>query len=166
LSLTPGLSKRGRFAKVSEGLKVTRMAEGKISFKLKNNLSELDTLLRNLENFCVQLGLSKRCKCEIDLVSEELFTNIISHGYTDDAERWIEITISFEHGTLIMRIEDDGIPFNPLEEVESPDLDSPLEERCIGGLGVHLAKHFTKDVVYERRGDKNILTLRKVISET
>ena len=141
------------------------MTEGKISFKLKNNLSELDTLLQNLENFCVQLGLSKRCKCEIDLVSEELFTNIISYGYSDDAEHWVKITISYEHGTLIMRIEDDGIPFNPLE-TKSPDLDSPLEERCVGGLGVHLTKHFTKDIVYERRGDKNILTLRKVISET
>ncbi len=142
------------------------MAKDKISFKLKNDLSELDTLLQNLENFCVQLGLSKRCQCEIDLVSEELFTNIISYGYTDNAEHWIKITISFKHGILIMRIEDDGIPFNPLKEVESPDLDSPLKERCVGGLGVHLAKHFTKDIVYERRGDKNILTLTKVISET
>jgi len=142
------------------------MPVNKISFKLKNKLSELDTLLQNLENFCVQLGLPKRCQCEIDLVSEELFTNIISHGYRDDAEHWVKIKISYEHGTLTMRIEDDGIPFNPLEEVESPDLDSPLEERCVGGLGVHLAKHFTKDVVYERRGDKNILTLTKVILET
>ena len=142
------------------------MAKDKISFKLKNNLSELDTLLQNLENFCVQLGLSKRCQCEIAFVSEELFTNIISYGYTDDAEHWIKIAISFKNGTLIMRIEDDGIPFNPLKEAESPDLDSSLEERCVGGLGVHLAKHFTKDVVYERRGDKNILILRKVISET
>jgi len=141
------------------------MAEDKISFKLKNNLSELDTLLRNLENFCVQLGLSAKCHCEIDLVSEELFTNIISYGYRDDAEHWIKMTISYAHGILTMRIEDDGIPFNPLE-AKSPDLDSSLEERSIGGLGVHLAKHFTKDVVYERRGDKNILTLTKVISET
>ncbi len=142
------------------------MPEDKISFKLKNDLCELDALVQNLENFCVQLGLSKKCQCEIDLVSEELFTNIISHGYTDDTEHWIKITISYEHGILTMRIEDDGIPFNPLEEVESPDLDSPIEERCVGGLGVHLAKHFTEDVVYERRGDKNILTLTKVISET
>jgi serine/threonine-protein kinase RsbW len=141
------------------------MPEHKISFKLKNNLSELDTLLQNLENFCVQFGLSKKCQCEIDLVSEELFTNIISYGYRDDAEHWIKIKISYDHGTLTMRIEDDGIPFNPLE-AKSPDLDSPLEERCIGSLGVHLAKHFTKDVVYERRGDKNILILTKVILET
>jgi anti-sigma regulatory factor (Ser/Thr protein kinase) len=108
------------------------------------------------------MRLSKRCKCEIDLVSEELFTNIISYGYTDDAEHWIETTLSLEHGTLIMRIEDDGIPFNPLE-AESPDLDSSLEERCIGGLGVHFAKHFAKDVFYERCGNKNILTLKQVI---
>lgn len=139
------------------------MSEGSQSFKLKNDPSELNTLFKKLENFCLQLGLSTRCQCEVDLVLEELFTNIVSHGYTDDDEHWIEITISHENGMLVMRIVDDGIPFNPVE-FEATGLDTPLDERGVGGLGVHLARHFTEDVVYERRGNKNILTLKKILA--
>jgi serine/threonine-protein kinase RsbW len=138
------------------------MSEGSQSFKLKNDPSELNTLVKKLENFCLQLGLSTRCQCEVDLVLEELFTNIVSHGYADDDEHWIEITISHENGMLVMRIVDDGIPFNPVE-FEATGLDAPLDERGVGGLGVHLARHFTEDVVYERRGNKNILTLKKFL---
>ncbi|MBW1840393.1 MAG: ATP-binding protein [Deltaproteobacteria bacterium] len=140
------------------------MTDSSVSFKLKNNLSELKALFKNMEMFCIQLGLSNRCKCEMDLVLEELFTNITSYGYTDEDEHWIEITISLKDNRIIMRIEDDGIPFNPLE-FEAPDIDGPLDERGIGGLGVHLTKHFTEDIVYERRGNKNILTLRKIVPE-
>lgn len=138
------------------------MTEASQSFKLKNDPSELNALFQKLENFCIQLGLSKRCQCEVDLVLEELFTNIISHGYTDDDDHWIEITISHESGLLVMRIVDDGIPFNPVE-FEAPKLDTPVEERGVGGLGVHLARHFTEDVVYERRGNQNILILKKFL---
>ena len=140
------------------------MTDSSASFKLKSNLSELNALFKNMEIFCVRLGLSNRCKCEMDLVLEELFTNIISYGYTDEDEHWIEITISIKDNMITLRIEDDGIPFNPVE-LEDPDLDSPMEERGIGGLGVHLTKHFTEDIVYERRGNKNILTLRKTVPE-
>ena len=140
------------------------MTEGTQSFKLKNNLAELNSLFQKLGTFCEQRGLSGRCQCEIDLVLEELFTNIISYGYEDDADHWIEITISHENEMIVVRIEDDGIPFNPVE-YKAQDLDSPLEERGIGGLGVHLTKHFTKDIVYERRGNKNVLTLRKPVSD-
>ncbi|MFC1516405.1 ATP-binding protein [Thermodesulfobacteriota bacterium] len=140
------------------------MTDSSASFKLKNNLSELKALFKNMEMFCIQLGLSNRCKCEMDLVLEELFTNIISYGYTDENEHWIEITISVKDDMIVMRIEDDGIPFNPVE-FEDPDIDSPLEDRGIGGLGVHLTKHFTEDIVYERRGNKNILILKKTVLE-
>jgi serine/threonine-protein kinase RsbW len=138
------------------------MTEASQSFKLKNDPSELNTLFQKLENLCIQLGLSKRCQCEIDLVLEELFTNIVAHGYPDDDEHWIEISISHKSGVLVIRIVDDGVPFNPAE-FEATGLDTPLEERGVGGLGVHLARYFTEDVVYERRGNKNILTLTKFL---
>jgi anti-sigma regulatory factor (Ser/Thr protein kinase) len=61
-------------------------------------------------------------------------------------------------------IEDDGIPFNPLEK-ETPDTDLPLEERKIGGLGIHLVRNLMDKVSYQRRVDKNRLTLVKNISK-
>ena len=136
------------------------MTESMISLKLKNSLSELTPLIQQLENLCDRFRLSKRCECEASLVVEELFTNIVSYGYTDNAEHWIDIEITYENGTLTIRMEDDGIPFNPMD-AEKPDFDSSLDQRSVGGLGVHLVKHFTKEIDYERRGNKNILTLKK-----
>ncbi len=139
--------------------KLVTMNEDKISFKLKNSLSELDTLYKNLEQFGKSLGLSIKCELHCKLALEELFSNIISYGYVNNAEHWIKFTISHENETIILHIEDDGIPFN-LSEAASPDLECALEERKIGGLGVHLIKNFANDIVYQRCGNKNVVTLK------
>jgi len=52
----------------------------------------------------------------------------------------------------------DGVPFNPLSE-KAPDIDAPLEEREIGGLGIHLVRNLIDDVTYHRRIGKNVMTL-------
>ena len=141
------------------------MNRGKISLVLRNSLSELDEVRRNLEEFGKSLGLSKKSTFQINLAMEEVFSNIISYAYTDDGEHWIKVTISHEKEALILRVEDDGIPFNPCE-VETPDRKCSLEERQIGGLGCYLMKCCMDDIVYERRGNKNVLTMKKTIGET
>ncbi|UCH21610.1 MAG: ATP-binding protein [Deltaproteobacteria bacterium] len=134
----------------------------KTSFKLKNNLSELDTLCRNLQQFGNSLGLTKKCIFQINLALDELFTNIISYGYPDSADHWINIAISHENGTLIIRIEDTGVPFDP-DSVKTPELIDKIEDCRVGGLGIHLIKKLMDEIVYERCGNKNILTLKKNI---
>lgn len=140
------------------------MSEGKISFELKNSLSELDTLCRNLERFGETLGLSQRMIFKVNLALEELVSNTISYGYTDDDDHWIKVAIAVEDGVLVINLEDDGIPFNPVEAKE-PDCGCPVEERKIGNLGIHLCKQFMDDLIYERRGNKNVVTLRKNVEE-
>lgn len=140
------------------------MSEGRISFELKNNLSELDRLREHLDQFGESNSLSKRTVFKINLALEELVTNIISYGYPDDNEHWIKIVILLEKGVLVLSLEDDGIPFNPVE-AKKPDCKCPVEDREIGNLGIHLCKHFMDDLTYERRGNKNILMLRKNVEE-
>ncbi|MFH1292843.1 MAG: ATP-binding protein [Pseudomonadota bacterium] len=134
----------------------------KISFEFRNCLSELDKLHLNMEELGSSIGLPKEAIFQINLAMEEVLSNIISHGYTDKAEHWIKVTVLCQRGTFVLRIEDDGIPFNPCE-VEVPDLGQPLEERQIGGLGCHLMRCFMDEVVYKRKGKKNILTMKKTI---
>ena len=62
------------------------MAKKEYSFKLKSNLSELDNLCQNLEDFGKKIGLSKKLIFEINLALDELFTNIISYGFKDENE--------------------------------------------------------------------------------
>ncbi|TRZ76744.1 MAG: ATP-binding protein, partial [Deltaproteobacteria bacterium] len=117
-----------------------------ISFKLRNNLAELKGFVQHLEVFAQAQGLSKKNILAITLCIEECITNIISHGYQDNEEHWIEITLSCEDKKFIVCIEDDGISYNPTETA-APDLKCTFEEKKIGGLGVHLIKHFMDDIV-------------------
>ena len=135
----------------------------KLSFELKNNLSELDALEEKIHGFSGQLGLTEKSNCKINLVLEELFTNIVSYGFSDQSEHQIQFTITHENGRLTIQIEDDGVPFNPMD-ASDPDLECALEERVIGGLGIHLIKNLMDDVLYQRCGEKNILILKKDIS--
>ncbi|MFC1814485.1 ATP-binding protein [Thermodesulfobacteriota bacterium] len=136
------------------------MNRNKISFKLKNRLSELNRLCRNLNEFGKLLELSPKDMFKINIAADEHFTNIISHGYRDNAEHWIEITLSFEDEKFMICIEDDGVPFNPCE-AEEPELECCLEERQVGGLGVLLTKQFMDEIVYQRCGNKNVLIMKK-----
>ena len=140
------------------------MAKNKVSFKLKSKLSELDKLCQQLERFGESIGLSPKSIFEANLALDELFTNIISYGFKDKKEHTIEITISCQNNTLVFKVEDDGVPFNPTE-VDTPDLECTIEECKIGGLGIHLAKNLMDEVCYQRCKKKNILTLKKNIKE-
>ena len=141
------------------------MIADRVSLELRNSLSELDTLGQSLQQFGEALGLSKKALFQICLAMEEVVSNIISYGYTDDAVHWIKIAILHEQGILIIRLEDDGIPFDPLWAQE-PDCECPVEERKVGNLGIHLCKKVMDDMIYERCGNKNILTLKKDIKVT
>jgi len=138
------------------------MTGNKISFKIENKLSELKRLYRQVEAFAKRQALSPKDIFKINLCMEEHFTNIISYGYADGAKHWVEITLSVENAKLMIRIEDDGIPFNPTKIV-APNFQCPLEEREVGGLGVFLTKHFMDTMAYQRRGNKNILEMTKKI---
>ena len=140
------------------------MIVDRVSLKLRNSLSELDLLCNSLEQFGNSLGLSSKIVFEICLAMEELVSNIISYGFADDAVHWIKVAVSHQDGILVIRLEDDGIPFDPLQ-AEEPDCACPLEQRKIGNLGIHLSKKFMDDMAYERCGNKNVLTMRKNIKD-
>src|SRR5229473_1090291 len=84
----------------------------------------------------------------------QLVTNVISYGYEDTQEHEIILRLSLADGEMTAEIEDDGRPFNPLEVAE-PDLDIPLEERQVGGLGIFMVRKFMTDLAYQRHDGKN-----------
>jgi len=135
-----------------------------VSFELKNSLSELPTLCEKLERIGAALRIPRRLLFEINLALDELFTNIISYGYADRSEHVIRVRFSSEDDLLTVVLEDDGIPFNPVERLP-PELPCSLEECKVGGLGIHLVKNLMDDVVYSRSGNKNVLTLKKTIEK-
>ncbi|HSE87328.1 MAG TPA: SpoIIE family protein phosphatase, partial [Candidatus Binatia bacterium] len=131
-----------------------------VEIKLSNKLSELDRVNQILAEFARRHGLAPHVGHDLNLALEEILTNIISYGYTDNREHEIKVRLSAQPGEVSVEIEDDGQPFNPLEAPE-PDTTKPLEERTIGGLGIHLVRKLMDGLEYQRQQGKNLLVMKK-----
>ena len=96
----------------------------------------------------------------MDLVCDELVTNIIKYGYSDCSEHEIVVQISIPPDAVVIELEDDGRPFNPLTR-PAPDLSAPVEDRSIGGLGIHLLREMMDAGEYRYVNGTNHLVLRR-----
>jgi serine/threonine-protein kinase RsbW len=127
---------------------------------LKSDLADLEKLHSIVEEILDKLSVSKKCLFETNLALEEIFSNVLSYGFNNHADHFIKITITAVQGVLNIRVEDDGKPFNPVEAKE-PTLQYDIENCALGGLGIHLIKHFMNDIRYKRYQNRNVLTLKK-----
>ncbi len=117
-----------------------------------------------LEDFCDGAGVDMRAAQAAELALDEFLNNIISYGYLDSEEHRITIDLAVVERALQIKISDNGIPFNPFEQAE-PELESSIEEREIGGLGIHLVRNMMDDYTYDRLEECNVVTLSKRLSE-
>jgi anti-sigma regulatory factor (Ser/Thr protein kinase) len=135
---------------------------GKLEVTLNNDHSEIAKFSRALAAFGQRYRLAPRLVQALDLALEEILTNIMSHGYTDDAGHEIKVRLTARPEALEAEVEDGGQPFNPLK-APAPDTTRSLHDRSIGGLGIHLARNLVDSLEYERREGKNVLRLRKSV---
>ncbi len=75
----------------------------------------------------------------------------------------MDVSLALDDGELALCLEDDGPAFDPLA-APMPDLDAPIEDRPIGGLGIHLLREMMDELEYTRLDSRNRLTLRKRIA--
>ncbi len=135
----------------------------KMSLEIKNDLAQLERVAQAVEEFGELHHLPPKTVFEVNLSLEEILTNVISYGYSDDNEHLIMARFSLSEKELEIEITDDGRPFDPLE-LPPPDLEKPLAERPVGGLGIHLVRNLMDELDYQRRQDKNILVLKKLLN--
>jgi len=129
---------------------------------LLNRQPEIARLQVALEEFATGHPLPKRSLHEVQLALEEHLTNIVRYAYDDDREHQIKVRVTFRPPELRIEVEDDGCPFNPLQH-PTPDLSQPIEQRPIGGLGIHMIRNTLDEVDYRRENERNILTMIKRI---
>ena len=130
--------------------------------KIRNDLEEMARLREAVVGFAQEKSLSEDIIFVLDLCLEELVTNVIFYGYEDQNQHSIDVSLNLVEGSLILQIIDDGKEFDPTHLPE-PNLDIPLEERKIGGLGVHLVRNYVDSMEYKREDGQNILTIMKKI---
>ena len=103
-------------------------------------------------------------QAEILTAVDEIFSNIINYAYPPEESGEVTLFVSVDSKAVI-RFEDSGKPYNPLEAV-APDLNTPLIERELGGLGIHFVKNMMDNAEYEYSGNKNIFTITKNLGES
>jgi len=131
---------------------------------ITNRIENIGTLIGKFETFAGKHDIREEIIQKINIVLDELLTNTISYAYRDTLEHEIEIKIRFYKEKLIVTIMDDGMPYNPFDRSD-PDTSLALDDREIGGLGVHLVKLLVDDYSYEYKNQvkKNITSFKKHI---
>ncbi|GAC1362801.1 MAG: anti-sigma factor antagonist [Herpetosiphon sp.] len=126
--------------------------------------AKLDSLL-TINSFVVdaahRAGLDEHAVWEVQLAVDEAATNVIQHAYPalpSPGRMWVEV--DQRDDTLRVTLRDQGSPFDPVA-VPEPDLNSPLEQRKTGGLGLFLMRRLMDDVVFYRENGQNMLVMEK-----
>lgn len=133
-----------------------------LKINLTKNISDLTMLVTKLEKFFEENNISS-VSMPMTLILEELYTNTITHGASDGRDIFIEVNLGIDKNELVMTYKDNGIPFNVLE-LPGPDLTASIENREVGGLGVHYVKTLTDSVEYEYLEKQNVLKMKKKLS--
>jgi anti-sigma regulatory factor (Ser/Thr protein kinase) len=130
----------------------------KLSLKVESRRDELDNIFGAVAGMAQQEAWSPELVFRVNLALEELVLNIMDYGF-DEGLHEIEITLTSDADALTIEIVDGGRPFDPLKDAPQPDVDAPVEDRPVGGLGVHLVRTLMDQMHYRREKGKNHLTL-------
>lgn len=129
-------------------------------FKIDNKEAQISKAIDFVQCFLKKTSFSPDFNTFISVVMDELLSNIIRYAFQDDLLHKISISLSVVEHKLCLVLQDDGMPFNPLD-YPVVDTEIPLEKRKLGGLGIYIVRQIMDSVKYENKDGMNILTLCK-----
>ncbi|MBR4771151.1 MAG: SpoIIE family protein phosphatase [Bacteroidales bacterium] len=129
---------------------------------LHNDIQQIPQLADFVETIATEKNLDQGLAMSLNLALEEAVTNVIQYAYPEGSDGLVDIEAIIRDKQLDFIISDSGKAFDPTAKAEV-DINMGVEERPIGGLGIHLVKHIMDSVTYRREDGKNILTMIKKI---
>ena len=144
------------------------MKSNRFELKVESKLENLPVISDFIIDAVKQLGVDSATASRIQLTVDEACTNVIKHAYSE-WKGFITLVLELVNNDLIIIIKDYGKPFDP-SSVSPPDLEAELEERKLGGLGIHLMKKLMDEVSYNFDAEKGnnectLKTLTKIPPE-
>jgi len=136
----------------------------RLDLEIPNDLDAIDLVNERFNVFAETHRVPAAVRRSFNIALDDLINNVVSYAYDDDRPHLIAVALRLDPDELECAIADDGRAYDPFA-AEAPDVDLDLDERGIGGLGVHLVRSLMDDVSYERRDGKNVVTLRKRLAE-
>lgn len=135
------------------------MIHDSLKLKIGNDLAEVTRVAGRVAPLLNRWSIDDATAYRVQLVLEEVLSNVIRHGCAHSETPDISVAVSFDGECVDIFVADDGAEFDPLA-VPPADTTAPLEERPIGGLGLHLVRAFAKDMEYKRVKGRNELRVR------
>ncbi|HEX6811260.1 MAG TPA: ATP-binding protein [Planctomycetota bacterium] len=129
-----------------------------LSLRIPNDVAILCSALDSIDAFLERHGVGSSVAFTVRLAVEEIGTNIIKYAYADSARHEIEIDVRLAQGRVLLRMADDGRAFDPLQ-AQAPDLGLTIEQRTVGGVGIHLVRTLADGVEYARIAGWNVLSV-------
>ena len=132
--------------------------------RIKNQISELEKVAQFIEEIGEELGLSMELQMNLNLVMEEMVTNVIFYAYPEGDVEDIELLAKSDGKELTFVLSDQGKEFDPTAK-EDADLDVNPADRELGGMGIFIVKNIMNKVTYQRLEGRNLLTMTKGIED-
>lgn len=131
---------------------------------LPNDVQEVPQLNVFVDEVCEQVDFDMSTTLKLNLAIEEAVVNVMNYAYPAGEKGDVDIEAMINDEYLVFVISDSGTPFDPTAKAEV-DTTLSVEERGIGGLGIHLIRQIMDTINYERVDGKNVLTLRKKLTK-
>ncbi|MDE0026497.1 MAG: ATP-binding protein [Spirochaetaceae bacterium] len=129
-----------------------------VHLQLDARPEELPRVVEAVEEMAERDDWAPKLLFQVNLVLEELALNVMTHG-RDGGARHLDVILGSTPNAVTVELVDDGPRFDPLQEAPEFDADLSIDERRIGGVGVHLVRTLVDDVRYRYEEGRNRLTL-------
>ena len=124
-------------------------------FILPAGLDSLQIIRKHLQKAAADAGFEKKDTYRLLLAVDEVATNIITHGYEEAGlDGNLELQTKTDDDHLTVTLCDTGAAFDP-RLAAAPDVNQPIEERKLGGMGLYLAIRNVDGFDYVRKGNEN-----------
>lgn len=110
-------------------------------------------------------ALPEAARRSLNIALDELLANALSHGATGRDVCPVTVEVELDEELIKVILTDDGPQFDPFAQ-DAPDTSLSVEERPIGGLGIHLVRQLMDQVSYQRRGNHNVVVLVKLLGNS
>lgn len=130
------------------------------SRRLSDGRAGFPEVLDAIEAHLAARGAPPSVVAPVMIATDDVISNVLDHGGDGGVAPRVDVTVTVVDSQVTVWIVDDGPAFNPLDTV-APDTALSLDDRAIGGLGVHLVRRLMDSVSYERRDGCNRLRFAK-----
>ena len=129
---------------------------------LVNDVQEVPALAIFVGSICEDMHFNELTTAGVNLAIEEAVVNVMNYAYPEGTRANILLEVFADEEDIRFELRDDGRPFDPTAS-EEIDAESIARNQTVGGLGIHLMRHYMDSIAYERKNDQNVLTMTKHI---